>query len=109
MRESVTEMKEVVVRAITDKSNTDRNFATVSTLPFQCRNDAPFCHGSRNDPSRMAANFAGVVSNNDARNDIVIRGQFPRYGLLWRFSETWISPARTISGAWATPAARSVS
>src|SRR5207249_3471869 len=36
-----------------------------------------------NDPARMAANFAGVSGANDARNDIIIRGNSPT-GLLWR-------------------------
>lgn len=39
--------------------------------------------GSRNDPSRMASNFAGVQVNNDGRNDIIIRGNSPS-GMLWR-------------------------
>lgn len=39
--------------------------------------------GTRNDPSRMAQNFAGVSGANDARNDIIIRGNSPT-GVLWR-------------------------
>lgn len=39
--------------------------------------------GSRQDPARMATNFAGVSGANDGRNDIVIRGNSPA-GLLWR-------------------------
>jgi hypothetical protein len=39
--------------------------------------------GSLGDPSRMAANFAGVSSASDQRNDIIIRGNSP-LGLLWR-------------------------
>ena len=39
--------------------------------------------GTRSDPSRMAQNFAGVSGANDARNDIVIRGNSPA-GVLWR-------------------------
>ncbi|MBU0558214.1 MAG: TonB-dependent receptor [Bacteroidetes bacterium] len=39
--------------------------------------------GSLGDPSRMAANFAGVVANNDSRNDIVVRGNSP-LGVLWQ-------------------------
>jgi len=39
--------------------------------------------GTRNDVSRMAQNFAGVSGTNDARNDIVIRGNSPS-GVLWR-------------------------
>ncbi|MFH2031375.1 MAG: carboxypeptidase-like regulatory domain-containing protein, partial [Bacteroidota bacterium] len=39
--------------------------------------------GSLGDPSRMVANFAGVVANNDSRNDIVVRGNSP-LGVLWQ-------------------------
>ncbi|MCZ8284120.1 MAG: TonB-dependent receptor, partial [Bacteroidia bacterium] len=39
--------------------------------------------GGRSDPSRLAANFAGVSSPDDSRNDIVIRGNSPT-GVLWR-------------------------
>jgi hypothetical protein len=39
--------------------------------------------GSRNDPARMAANFAGVMGADDSRNDIVVRGNSPQ-GVLWR-------------------------
>ncbi|MES2847829.1 MAG: TonB-dependent receptor plug domain-containing protein, partial [Bacteroidota bacterium] len=39
--------------------------------------------GTRNDPSRMAQNFAGVSGSNDGRNDIIIRGNSPS-GVLWR-------------------------
>lgn len=41
--------------------------------------------GSWNDPARMASNFAGVMPNNDSRNDIIIRGNSPS-GVLWRFN-----------------------
>lgn len=39
--------------------------------------------GSRMDPARMAQNYAGVLGNNDQRNDIIIRGGSPTE-LLWR-------------------------
>jgi hypothetical protein len=39
--------------------------------------------GGRNDVARLATNFAGVSAANDARNDIVVRGNSPT-GLLWR-------------------------
>lgn len=42
--------------------------------------------GSRQDPARMAQNFAGVQGTNDSRNDIVIRGNSPA-GLLWRLED----------------------
>jgi hypothetical protein len=39
--------------------------------------------GGLGDPARLAANFAGVVTPNDQRNDLVIRGNTPA-GVLWR-------------------------
>jgi len=39
--------------------------------------------GSRVDPARMAANYAGVQGNDDSNNDLVIRGNSP-LGVLWR-------------------------
>ncbi len=39
--------------------------------------------GGRNDPARLASNFAGVSSTNDSRNDIVVRGNSPT-AVLWR-------------------------
>ncbi|WP_192820650.1 carboxypeptidase regulatory-like domain-containing protein [Rufibacter sp. LB8] len=39
--------------------------------------------GSRQDPSRMAANYAGVSSASDQRNDLIVRGNSP-LGVLWR-------------------------
>lgn len=42
--------------------------------------------GSRQDPARMASNFAGIQGTNDSRNDIVIRGNSPA-GLLWRLED----------------------
>lgn len=39
--------------------------------------------GTFNDPARMASNFAGVSSNAEGNNDIVVRGNSPK-GILWR-------------------------
>ena len=41
--------------------------------------------GSLNDVSRMAMNYAGVISSSDNRNDIIIRGNSPS-GILWRLN-----------------------
>ena len=42
--------------------------------------------GSRGDPARMAASFAGTQNSDDSRNDIVIRGNSPT-GILWRIED----------------------
>lgn len=81
MLEQVRTIKEVVVKASREKI-TDKQMATVSASVFNAEDTRRYA-GSRNDVARMASNFAGVISNNDSRNDIIIRGNAPT-GLLWR-------------------------
>ena len=82
LEEKVNEMKEITVSDKVEKGNAKNEFATVSARSFDVEQTGRFS-GSRNDPARMASNFAGVSGANDARNDIIIRGNSPT-GLLWR-------------------------
>ena len=82
LEENVLMADEVVVTADAEKASTNNELATVSSRSFNLEETGRYA-GSRNDPARMAANFAGVAANNDDRNDIVIRGNSPS-GLLWR-------------------------
>ena len=82
LEEKVTVIDEVVVTADAEKIATNNELTTVSSRSFNLEETARYA-GSRNDPARMAANFAGVAANNDDRNDIIIRGNSPS-GLLWR-------------------------
>ena len=84
LEESVTQMKEVVVKAEQSKEKALNQMASVSARTFSVEESQRFA-GSRNDVARMATNFAGVNAPNDATNDIVIRGNAPR-GLLWRLN-----------------------
>ncbi len=81
MEENVNSLKEVVV-AGSKKNETKNEMATVSARSFSME-DVNRYAGGRSDPSRLAANFAGVSSPDDSRNDIVIRGNSPT-GVLWR-------------------------
>ncbi len=81
MEESVNELSEVVVTG-TNKHETINELTTVSGRSFSTEEVNRFA-GGRSDPSRMAANFAGVSSPDDSRNDIIIRGNSPT-GVLWR-------------------------
>jgi len=82
--ESVNQLNEVVVTANTreDKTATNNELAVVSARSFNV-DDTKRYAGALGDPSRMAANFAGVVGGNDSRNDIVVRGNSPT-GMLWQ-------------------------
>jgi len=84
LEESVIQGQEVVVIAEQDKTKTNNKMSTVSSRLFSAEEAARYA-GSRNDPARMAANFAGVSGANDSRNDIIIRGNSP-IGILWRLN-----------------------
>ncbi|GAA4432450.1 carboxypeptidase-like regulatory domain-containing protein [Ravibacter arvi] len=84
MAESTQMLDEVMVVAdrTGDKGNTNNELVLASGRSFNV-DDTKRYAGSLGDPSRMAAGFAGVVSGNDARNDIVVRGNSPT-GMLWQ-------------------------
>jgi hypothetical protein len=82
MDEMVMGVDEVVVTYRADKASSLNTMAAVSARGFTVEETERYA-GSRNDPARMAANFAGVVGVDDSRNDIIIRGNSPM-GLLWR-------------------------
>jgi hypothetical protein len=82
LEEKVIEMEEVVIEVTKDKSKPNNDMSVVSTRAFTIEETSRYA-GSRNDPARMAMNFAGVTGTSDARNDIIIRGNSP-LGVLWR-------------------------
>jgi len=82
LTEQILQSREVIVRGKKDPDQISNEFGTVSARSFNSELTRRFA-GSMNDPARMAANFAGVSGANDARNDIIIRGNSPA-GLLWR-------------------------
>jgi len=84
LEELVQEINEVTVNAL-GKDQTVNDMAIISTRSFTVE-EADRYASSRQDPARMAGNFAGVNSTSDARNDIVIRGNSP-LGLLWRLND----------------------
>ena len=65
-----------------DPQVTNNEMSTVSARSFNPDDTRKYA-GALGDPSRMAANFAGVVAGNDSRNDIVVRGNTPN-AMLWQ-------------------------
>lgn len=84
LEENVIQGQEIEVVAEQDKTKTNNKMSTVSSRVFSSEEAGRYA-GSRNDPARMAANFAGVSGANDSRNDIIIRGNSP-LGILWRLN-----------------------
>lgn len=81
MEEDFKVLNEVIVSA-NDKEKTINDLAAISTRTFSMEEVNRYA-GGRSDPARLAANFAGVSTPDDSRNDIVIRGNSP-VGVLWR-------------------------
>lgn len=81
LEDEYKKLNEVVVKT-SAKAGTINKLATVSARTFSMEEVNRFA-GGRSDVARLAANFAGVSTPDDSRNDIVIRGNSP-VGVLWR-------------------------
>lgn len=82
MQEAVVQLKEVVITVDKNKAQALNDMAIVggrSISPEQTNRYA----GGFNDPSRILSNFAGVTNSQDGSNDIIIRGNSPKY-IQWR-------------------------
>jgi hypothetical protein len=83
LEESIHALNEVTVSAPRARKGMALNeFAGSSARSFSMDEVTRYA-GGRNDPARLASNFAGVSSTNDSRNDIVVRGNSPT-AVLWR-------------------------
>ncbi|MFC2112426.1 carboxypeptidase-like regulatory domain-containing protein [Bacteroidota bacterium] len=82
LEEQAIQVEEVTVKAGRRKDQAINEMATVSARTFSVEETERFA-GSLGDPARMVANYAGVSTQNDSRNDIIIRGNSP-IGVLWR-------------------------
>lgn len=84
LTESVVQQQEVEIlgRRSENKLVTNNELTLISGRSFNV-DDTKRYAGALGDPARMAANFAGVISGNDSRNDIVVRGNSPG-GMLWQ-------------------------
>lgn len=83
LEQNSTALTEVVVKGTkTKKGNVANEYAGSSARSFNIDEINRYA-GGRNDPSKLVSNYSGVVSNNDSRNDIVVRGNSPT-GVLWR-------------------------
>lgn len=84
MEESLVDIAEVEVSAESSK-DVISDMQAVNMKQFSIEETERYA-GSRQDPARMAQNFAGIQGTNDSRNDIVVRGNSPS-GILWRLEE----------------------
>ncbi len=82
MKEEISELKEVVVKANIQKDKPLNSMATVSARTFSVEEARRYA-GGWDDPGRLVASFAGITTDVIRDNTIIIRGNSPK-GLLWR-------------------------
>lgn len=82
MKEEISKLEEVKVKAYTKKDKPLNSMATVSARSFSVEEARRYA-GGWDDPGRLVASFAGVTTDVIRDNTIIIRGNSPK-GLLWR-------------------------
>jgi len=89
LEETAISLEEFVVKGYSRKDKPVNRMAVISARSFTLEETGRYA-GSYGDPARMAANYAGVMTGRDNRNDIVIRGN-SSMGVLWRLDDIEIS------------------
>lgn len=82
MQETVQKMQELTVTAQRNKGNALNDLALISARSISPEETNRYA-GGFNDPSRILSNFAGITSTQDGSNDIIVRGNSPKY-VQWR-------------------------
>jgi hypothetical protein len=82
MQESAVKMEEIVVTANQAKGQALNEMAITSARSISPEETNRYA-GGFNDPSRIMSNFAGVANNPNGNNDIIVRGNSPKY-MQWR-------------------------
>jgi hypothetical protein len=82
MREAVTQLNGVVITVDKNKGQALNDMSLVSGRSISPEQTNRYA-GGFNDPSRILSNFAGVSNTQDGSNDIIIRGNSPKY-IQWR-------------------------
>jgi hypothetical protein len=82
MQETIQNLNEVIVKAQKVKGEVENEMALVSARQVTVDETQRYA-GSFNDPARMVSSFAGVTSNVEGSNDIVVRGNSPKY-IQWK-------------------------
>lgn len=82
MQEAIVKMEEIVVVANKKQGTAINDMAILSARSISAEKTERFA-GGFNDPSRIVSAFAGVATSNDGDNDIIVRGNSPKY-VQWR-------------------------
>lgn len=85
MQESILQLQDVVVTATAEEAAPEDEMALISARSITMEQMTRMATGF-NDPALITANFAGVVNSGDGGNDIVVRGNSPKYN-QWRLED----------------------
>jgi hypothetical protein len=89
MQESVLKMQDLVITAYENKGQALDEMSLVSARSISAEETSRYA-GGVNDPSRIVSSFAGVATAQDGGNNIIVRGNSPKY-IQWRLEGVQIS------------------
>ncbi|WP_417611976.1 TonB-dependent receptor [Owenweeksia hongkongensis] len=89
LHEYTTKMDEVTVVAQMDKGSPINDMALVSARSISPEESNRYA-GPFNDPTRILSNYAGIATTQDGSNDIIVRGNSPKY-VQWRLEGVQIT------------------
>ncbi len=89
MQESTVKLAAVVVTANEAKGHALNEMALISSRSVSPEETSRYA-GGFNDPSLIMSNFAGVANNPNGNNDIIVRGNSPKY-VQWRLEGVQIT------------------
>jgi CarboxypepD_reg-like domain/TonB-dependent Receptor Plug Domain len=82
MVEEITSLSEVTVSVTKNRGDATNEMALVSGRSISPEQTNRYA-GGFNDPSKILSNFAGITSTQDGSNDVIVRGNSPKF-LQWR-------------------------
>lgn len=88
MKESFETLKEITISSKQHKSELNNEMAQISSKGLSVEESKRYA-GGIGDPARLVSSFAGVGSTGEGNNDIIVRGNNPRY-IQWKLEGTEI-------------------
>jgi len=88
LKESFETLDEITVLARQHKSELTNEMAQISARSLSVEESKRYA-GGIGDPARLVSSFAGVGSTGDGNNDIIVRGNNPRF-IQWKLEGTEI-------------------
>lgn len=82
LQESTSELKEIVITATQHAGETRNDMVLVSGRSISIEETKRYA-GGYNDPARILSNFAGVTNSGAGNNEVIVRGNSPKY-VQWR-------------------------